>query len=150
MDRISEADFDVADLEASVVAIQSSLESNSYQISPALVQTRLDSLPEVQAIRKEIQALNVMLGQIEAVHVKGRDSTSYINTQNKIDALTQELETLRGNSLAAIREEVRALDRAQIEKELALKRTELEQKRSVVTTLKKRYDEKRAKIQEEG
>ena len=150
MDRISEADFEVADLEAAVAAIQSSLETSNYQLSPALVQSRLDSLPDVLAIRKEIQTLNVRLGQIEAAHVKGKDSTSYMNTQNRIDALMQELTTVRNNSIVAIQEEVRAMDRMQIEKELALTQTDLEQKRSVVATLKKRYDEKREKIQEEG
>ena len=150
MDRIAEADFEVADLEAAVSAIQGSLDTSTYDVSPALVQSRLDSLPEVQALRKEIQNHGVMLGKIEATALNGKDSSSYINTQNKIDSLTQELEMLRANSESAMFEEVRALDRMEIERELALKKTELEQRRSVVRTLKKRYDEKREKIQEEG
>lgn len=150
MDRIAEADFEVADLEAAVAAIQGSLQGDTYTVSPALVQSRIDSLPAVEAVRKEIQRLNVVLGQVEAAHAKGKDSTSYINTQNKIASLKQELEVMRNSSMVSMEDEVRALNRMEIEKELASKRTELEQKRGVVVTLKKRYDEKRDKIQQEG
>lgn len=150
MDRIAEADFEVADLEAAVAAIQGSLDTSSYDVRPALVQSRLESLPEIQALRKEIQSLGVMLGRIEATAQKGKASSSYLNTQNKIDSLTQELEMLRASSESAMFEEVRAMDRMEIEKELVAKKTELEGKRSVVRILKKRYDEQKEKIQEEG
>ena len=150
MDRIADADFEVDDLDAAVAAIEASLDTNTYNVSPALVQSRIDSLPDVLSMREEIGTFEAMLGRIEATAAQGKNASSYINTQNRIENLKLQLATLRANSEESMFDEVRALDRMDVEKELILKKTMLEQKKRVVRSLEKRYQEEREKVQEEG
>lgn len=150
MDRLAKAEFEVDDLEAGIRAIETSLETNEYNVSPALVQSRIDNLPEVQTLRMEIQANEARLGKIEAVAVNGKSSSAYITTEMRIEELRNQLSVLKANSEAAMFEEVRALDRLEVERELISKKTEAEQKRSVVRRLEKRLAEERDEHYKKG
>ena len=150
MNQIAEADFELAHLEADVVALQESLSDESFAVSQALVQAEIANLPEVKARLLDIQQKEVLLGQIEATAAQGTASTTYINTQNEIKALKSALEVLRAESENAIVQQVREMDRVDLETKLKLKRTELKQKREHIAKLEERYDRERNKVNKEG
>ena len=129
MDQIRLVDFEIDDLEAGIVALQQSLSNDAFPVTQSLVQAQIDQLPEVKARRLEIQQKEAMLGQIATRAARGESSTAYINTQQEIKQLRSALDLLRAESESSIVQQVRDMDRLELESSLKVKRTDLMQKR---------------------
>lgn len=150
MNQITKADFDIANLESAVTAIQISLADDSQQVSPELVNSRIDSLPEINARRQELIQEEAKLAQVEAFATGGRSSEAYVSQQAKTASLRNAIELMRTQHYDSMSEQVRALGRSGIAQELEYKRTELEQKRALMKKLSNRYELEKDKVDKEG
>lgn len=150
MNQIMKADMEVADLEAAVSAIKSSLTEDSFIVSPSLVQAEIDSQPEIVAMRNAIQTEEGKLAKIESTAADGAASAAYIAQLSKIDRMRAQLEVERVESQEFVEKQVREMDRVSIEAKLKLSETQLEQKRKLVEKLETRYEAEKTKIAGEG
>ncbi len=150
MNAIQKAEFELDDLVAAVFATEDQLADDSAPVSPALVQNEINSLPEVNELRQAIQKEEAMLGQIEATAAQGKESTYYINAENRIAKLRFQLDELRARSEGKIIEKVREMSRMDVESLLKQKRRERDQKALLVQKLEERYRSERANLASDG
>ena len=152
MDQIRETQFDVADLRASVSALQSTIQdpNSNYVPTSTYINTQIDSLPQVKQLREAIQQNEVLLGQIEATAKQGRASSSYINTENALRSQRGQLTQLRTETKGLVLSQITEMDKSDLERDLKVAQTELNRKNTLLATLNERYQELRTRMSAEG